>query len=45
MSESIRIKAADDHTPTIEAPFKWGPGTPRGAKVVRVYFNETGRKG
>jgi hypothetical protein len=34
MSESTHIKAPEDTTPPTEVPFKWGPGTPRGAKAV-----------
>jgi hypothetical protein len=34
MSEPIQSKPVDDVTATIEAPFNWGPGMPRGAKAV-----------
>src|SRR5437773_11044108 len=34
MSEPIQTRTADEAVPTIESPFSWGPGTPRGAKAV-----------
>jgi hypothetical protein len=35
MSESLTIKTVtDEQVTTPELPFRWGPGTPRGAKVV-----------
>ncbi len=34
MAEFVPTRAIDDTSPTIEAPFNWGPGTPRGAKTV-----------
>lgn len=32
MSETVPVKALEETAP--ETPFKWGPGTPRGAKAV-----------
>ncbi|HEX3532241.1 MAG TPA: ATP-binding protein [Thermoanaerobaculia bacterium] len=34
MSETIQSQTQEEMTPTAEALFKWGPGTPRGAKAV-----------
>jgi len=34
MSETCQPKAPEETIPTSEAPFKWGPGAPRGAKAV-----------
>jgi histidine kinase/DNA gyrase B/HSP90-like ATPase len=34
MSETIQTKTSEETILTTEVPFKWGPGTPRGAKAV-----------